>query len=104
MKKEIFQSLRVCLTFAGAVLAGSLPTTVAAAPAAGYRILNKISASGHGGWDYLTVDEQARRLYVSHETEVEVLDVDSEKVVGSIPNLHGVHGIAIAPEVGRGFI
>src|SRR5436305_6198896 len=102
MKNEMFQLLRVCLTFAGAVLASSLP--VSAAPAAGYRILNKISVSGHGGWDYLTVDEQARRLYVSHETEVEVVDVDSEKVIGSIPNLHGVHGIAIAPEVGRGFI
>ncbi len=101
MKEAIFRWFRLCLIFTTAVLAG---TNVTAAAPEKYAILNKISISGHGGWDYLTVDEPARRLYVSHETSVEVLDLDSEKVVGSIPRLDGVHGIAIAPEVGRGFL
>jgi YVTN family beta-propeller protein len=69
-----------------------------------YHIIRKIPVPGQGGWDYLIVDEAARRLYVSHGTQVEVLDVDSSAIVGKIPNTLGVHGIAIAPEVGRGFV
>ena len=68
-----------------------------------YRIVKKIPLPGNGSWDYLTVDDAARRLYVSHGTEVEVLDVDSGAIVGKIPDTLGVHGIAIATEVGRGF-
>ena len=59
--------------------------------------------SGQGGWDYLTVDEAGRRLYVSHGTQVEVLDVDSGAIVGKVENTPGVHGIAVAHELGRGF-
>ncbi len=70
----------------------------------GYHITKKIPVAGQGGWDYLTVDDSARRLYVSHGTQVEVLDVDSGAVVGKIANTPGVHGIAIAPELGRGFV
>ena len=72
--------------------------------AAGYQVVKKIPIPGQGSWDYLTVDERARRLYVSHGTRVEVLDVDSGAIVGKIPNTLGVHGIAIAPELGRGFV
>lgn len=68
------------------------------------RIIKKIPIPGQGGWDYLTVDEGARRLYVSHGTQVEVLDLESGAIVGKIPNTLGVHGIAIAPELGRGFV
>ncbi len=67
-------------------------------------IKKKISIPGQGSWDYLTVDEAARRLYVSHGTQVEVLDVDSGAIVGKIANTPGVHGIAIAPDAGRGFV
>ena len=70
----------------------------------GYHITKKIPIAGQGGWDYLTVDESARRLYVSHGTQVEVLDVDSGEIVGKIANTPGVHGIAVAPELGRGFV
>ena len=73
-------------------------------PSDGYAITKKIPIPGEGSWDYLIVDEGARRLYVSHATQVEVLDVDSESVVGNIPKTPGVHGIAIAPELGRGFV
>src|SRR5579863_7901671 len=76
----------------------------AAAPAESYSIVKKITIPGEGSWDYLAVDESARRLYVSHGTQVEVIDVDSEAVVGNIPKTPGVHGIAIAPESGRGFV
>ena len=74
-----------------------------AAPAGGYHLLKKIPVPGNGGWDYLIVDQASRRLYVSHGTQVEVLDIDAETVVGKIPNTRGVHGIALAPELGRGF-
>ncbi len=67
-------------------------------------ITKKIPIAGQGGWDYLAVDEGARRLYVSHGTQVEVLDVDSGAIVGKIANTPGVHGIAVAPELGRGFV
>jgi YVTN family beta-propeller protein len=76
----------------------TLPTTGA------YHINKKIPIPGQGGWDYLTVDEGARRLYVSHGTQVEVLDVDSGAIVGKVEKTPGVHGIAIAPELGRGFV
>ncbi|MFZ1008834.1 MAG: YncE family protein, partial [Candidatus Sulfotelmatobacter sp.] len=76
----------------------------AAANAGGYSVTKKIPITGQGSWDYLTVDEDARRLYVSHGTQVEVLDIDSLNVIGNIPKTPGVHGIAIAPEFGRGFV
>jgi len=69
-----------------------------------YQITKKIPIAGQGGWDYLTVDEGARRLYVSHGTQVEVIDIEAGAPVGKIENTPGVHGIAVAPEVGRGFI
>jgi YVTN family beta-propeller protein len=75
-----------------------------AAWAAEYSVTKKIPIPGQGSWDYLAVDESARRLYVSHGTQVEVLDIDSGSVVGSIPKTPGVHGIAVAPEFGRGFV
>jgi DNA-binding beta-propeller fold protein YncE len=77
---------------------------VAAAGAAEYSVTRKIPIAGQGSWDYLTVDEANRRLYVSHGTQVEVLDVDSGAIVGKIENTLGVHGIAIATDIGRGFI
>lgn len=70
----------------------------------GYAVIKKIPIPGTGSWDYLTVDAAARRLYVSHGTQVEVVDIDSLSPVGTIPKTPGVHGIALAPELGRGFI
>ena len=91
------------LTAAAIRVSALVPPAVAAPPADGYSIVKKIPIPGQGSWDYLAVDEAARRLYVSHGTQVEVLDVDSGSIVGSIPNTQGVHGIAVAPELGRGF-
>ncbi len=72
--------------------------------AAGYHVLQRIPIPGDSGWDYITADSQARRLYVPHGTEVVVLDLDSGKMVGKIADLKGVHGVALAREFGHGFI
>jgi DNA-binding beta-propeller fold protein YncE len=82
--------------------AGLLIATAFAAE--GYKVLNKIKIGGTGGWDYVALDNTNRRIYASHGTSVEVIDPDAGKVVGTIPQLHGVHGIAIAPELNKGFI
>ena len=72
--------------------------------AASYKILKTIPIPGDGGWDYLFADSGNRRLYVSHGSEVDVLDLDTNALVGKIPETNGVHGIAIADDLGRGFI
>jgi YVTN family beta-propeller protein len=91
MKK--FITVVVMLTAACAVFA-----------AEGYKVLNKIKIGGTGGWDYVAVDPSANRVYASHATLVEVVDLNSGKVVGQITQLHGVHGVAVAPDFGKGFI
>lgn len=68
-----------------------------------YKVQTKYTIGGTEGWDYITVDNAARRLYVSHGTKVEVLDEDSGKPVGVIEDTPGVHGIAIASNVDHGF-
>ena len=93
MKAKALALFATSILFASSVLAAD-----------GYKIIKKISIPGQGGWDYLTVDEANRRLYVSHGTQVEVLDVDSGEVVGKVAPTPGVHGIAIANDVGRGFV
>jgi YVTN family beta-propeller protein len=85
------------------ILAALLLIGVAFA-AEGYKVITKIKIGGTGGWDYVTVDSAAGRLYASHATEVDVVDLASGKVVGNIPQLHGVHGIAVADDLGKGFI
>jgi len=80
-----------------------VPTLLVAA-STGYHILNEIKIGGEGGWDYLTVDSAARRLYVSHATHVVVVDLETGKTVGDIPDTPGVHGIALVPELNKGFI
>lgn len=83
---------------------GALAPAALLAAATGYHVLGEIQIGGDGGWDYLTVDSAARRLYVSHASHVVVVDLETNKIVGDIPNTPGVHGIAIAAELGRGFI
>lgn len=80
-------------------------TAVALAAAGpGYKVVNTYKVGGDGGWDYLIADGAARRLYISRATHVIVLDLDSGKTVGDIAETPGVHGIALAPELGRGFV
>lgn len=91
----LFAALLTLITLSGAR---------AAAPSTHYRLIKTVPLGGEGGWDYLACDPQARRLYISRGTHVLVLDADTYKVVGDIPDTPGVHGIALAPELGRGFI
>lgn len=68
-----------------------------------YHKITEIKVGGEGGWDYLAVDEAGRRLYVSHGTVAIVIDLDNNKVVGKIEDTPGIHGIAVAPKLGRVF-
>jgi DNA-binding beta-propeller fold protein YncE len=97
---------RTAITVAVFVAAGFLLADLAqAAPGpSSYHVLKTIPIGGKGGWDYCVVHSAARRVYVSHSTHVVVLDADSGAVVGNIPNTLGVHGIALATDLGRGFI
>jgi YVTN family beta-propeller protein len=85
-------------------LLGLLMTLAAAASGGEYRLIKEIPIGGEGGWDYLTVDESARLLYVSHATKVVVVDLAQDRVIGEITNTPGVHGLAPAPDLNRGFV
>src|SRR5271169_6039023 len=80
-----------------------LVCTISYAAEPGYHVIKKLQFGGEGGWDYLTVDSAARRLYISRSTHVMVIDLDTEEVMGDIASTLGVHGIAIAPDLNRGF-
>jgi YVTN family beta-propeller protein len=68
-----------------------------------YKFLTEIPIGGEGGWDILTIDSAAHRLYVSHSTKVVVVDLEKNAVVGEIAETPGVHGLIPAPELQRGF-
>ena len=69
----------------------------------GYKVVGHYSIGGVGGFDYISIDSSARRLYVSHGTQVEVLDADNGKIIGTIADTPGVHGAAIAAAFKHGF-
>jgi YVTN family beta-propeller protein len=98
---------RLRLTIWGAALL-SCGMALAGSQDSGYHLLKKYDLGAAPGgkeyWDYITFDPSSRRLYISHNTEVKVVDADSGKIVGSIPDLKRVHGIALVNDLGRGFI
>ncbi len=81
-----------------------LAMTAWAQSAPGYKVAKTWKLGGDGGWDYLTVDADGRRLFIARATRVMVLDEDSGKLLTEIPDTPGVHGVALAPEFGRGFV
>jgi len=85
----------------GAGLAQAISGT--GAPAPSYKIAHRILLGGEGGWDALTADGRTHRLFVTHGTRVQVVDTKTDSVVGEIPGTPGVHGVALAPDLGRGF-
>src|SRR6266849_2262024 len=95
---------RIACTMVLAAWAGSviLPRPLAAGDG-NYHLLKKVVLGGQGGWDYLICDSAARRVYIPRGTHVTVVDADTYAVVGEIPGTDGVHGVALAPEFGRGF-
>lgn len=68
-----------------------------------YKFIKEIPIGGEGGWDYLSIDAQARRLYVTHAGKVVVVDLEKDAIAGEIADTPGVHGFALAPDLGRGF-
>jgi hypothetical protein len=101
-----FTLLSILGLLAIAIAFSAVTFSHAATPApagSGYHVIKTIPVGGDGGWDYVYVDSDARRVYVSHGTHTVVLDADTYAVVGDIPDTQGVHGIAIASDLGRGF-
>ena len=92
------------LRLAAFTLVFSTLIAIAAAAAGAYHLIRKISIPGDGGWDYVAADSDGRRLYVSHDKEIVVLDLDTGAIVGKITGGPDMHGAAIASEFGRGFI
>jgi DNA-binding beta-propeller fold protein YncE len=88
MKNILFAFFSIALLFQGAT---------------NYKVVNRYPIPGVGGFDYVMMDSSTRRLYVSHSTQVEVLDADNGKLVGTIPDTPGVHGVAIAAAFKHGF-
>lgn len=110
LRKQGRKVMRTILAFAGGltVLAANalMVKPLHAAPAAGpsgYHVIKTIPIAGDTGWDYLFLDSDARRIYVSRGTHVVAIDTDTYAVLGDIPGLQGVHGVAIATEFGKGF-
>jgi DNA-binding beta-propeller fold protein YncE len=69
-----------------------------------YKIVKKLPLQGDGRWDYVTVDPESHRVYIARATHVSVLDSETGAVIGDIPDTPGVHGVAVAPDLGLGFI
>jgi DNA-binding beta-propeller fold protein YncE len=87
-----------------AIAAALFALTCLAVTGSSYHVSQSIRIGGEGSWDYLAVDDVNRHLFVSHFSQVEVIDLNTGKPAGVIPGTPGVHGIAVAPKQGRGFI
>lgn len=104
MRKIMFRAGARCLLslLASSMTLGASSVTPGANPS-GYHIVARWPIDGPGKWDYLTVDPARHRLFVSRATHVQVVDLESGKLVGDIANTSGVHGIALAYDLNRGF-
>lgn len=99
-KKSVLKSLGwACF----AVSAGFVLAAPPAARAADYKVVRRMPVGGEGNWDYLKVDPDAHRIYLSRGTHTMVVDEITGKVIGDIPDTKGVHGIALAPDLGKGY-
>ncbi|MGD0792197.1 MAG: YncE family protein [Terriglobales bacterium] len=85
------------------ILLATMVALAAVAAGADYKVVKTWKLGGDGGWDYLTADSDGHRLFIARATRVMVIDTESGKQVGEIPETAGVHGVALDPEIGRGF-
>ena len=92
---------RLALFLIAAVSISAAAPLCAQAP--GYHVTRKLPVGGDGGWDYITVDTAGNRLFLSRGTHAMVIDLAKDSVIGDIPNTLGIHGVAVAPELNRGF-
>jgi len=86
------------------VFAACLGTASAEAQEGPYRFVKEIAIGGEGGWDYLSVDPAAHRLFVSHGNRIVVIDTQQDKVAGEITDTPGVHGLTLAADLNRGYV
>ncbi|HXN80625.1 MAG TPA: hypothetical protein VN869_06930, partial [Steroidobacteraceae bacterium] len=93
---------RAWLGAAGVLALALMCAHAEAAP--NYRVAHEVSLPGDEGWDYLTFEQGGHRLFIAHGSEVQVVDTDTLKLAGTITDTPGVHGIALAPDLGRGYI
>ncbi|MDQ6871740.1 MAG: YncE family protein [Gemmatimonadota bacterium] len=100
MKSKFFLTLGASGVIATLVAS---PAATAQTAAPGYHVVKKIPAGGEGGWDYMTADPDGNRLFLSRGTHAMVIDLGTDSVVGDIPNTPGIHGVALAPDLNRGF-
>ncbi|MGI4832056.1 MAG: YncE family protein [Janthinobacterium lividum] len=96
--KKLFAAAPLVLAFLG------LAPATQAQTAAPYRLLATIPIGGAGGWDFLATDPTGERLYVTHGTQLEVIDLKTKKVIGSVPGTPAAHGIAVVPSANRGYV
>ncbi len=95
--------MKNCLTAVNALVIALFLVMPPIKAATTYEVKARYTVPGDGLFDYLTLDESTRRLYISHATQVDILDADTGKILGVIPDTPGVHGIAIASEFSHGF-
>lgn len=99
--------MRISLKMFGCALAClfslAAPGAFAAPQAGGYHVIRRIPVGGEGGWDYLRVDPDAHRIYISRGTHMMVVDENSGKVIGDLLETKGIHGVALATDLGKGF-
>src|SRR5579863_5138090 len=105
MRKR-FTLLTILGSFTVAIIFSAVALSRAGVPApgpSGYHVIKTVSVPGDEGWDYLLVDSDSRRVYISHGSHTVVMNADTYAIEGDIPDTKGVHGIAIASDLGRGF-
>lgn len=78
-------------------------TQIVSAAGTSYHLIKKVTIGGEGGWDYLTIDTATRIFYISRGTHVMLFDMDNATTIGDIADTPGAHGVALAPELNRGF-
>jgi YVTN family beta-propeller protein len=85
-------------------LAAAIVTAVPALAQKQYKVVSTVKLGGEGGWDDLSYDKDGQRLFITRGSHVMVVDTNTLKVSGDIPDQSGIHGVALAPEPGRGFV
>lgn len=98
--KNLFAAAPLVLALLGLGTSAASAQT-ATAP---YHLLATIPVGGEGGWDFLATDPAGERLYVTHGTQLEVIDLKTKKVIGAVPDTPAAHGVAVVPSAGRGYV
>jgi|SRR5580658_6215014 len=96
-------AIRISVILPATILLATMVALATASSAADYKVVKTWKLGGDGGWDYLTADSAGHRLFIARATRVMVVDTESGKQVGEIPDTPGVHGVALDYEIGRGF-